>query len=81
MRNGTSEAGVDGALLAAERFRSLAHAAPAMLWMTEPDGSCSFLSRDWREFTGLHPAAGRGAGRLDGGPWRGTSDKVVPEPL
>ena len=27
-----------------ERFRGFANAAPAMLWVTEPDGSCSFLS-------------------------------------
>jgi PAS domain-containing protein len=28
-----------------DRFRSMADTAPAMLWVTEPDGSCSFLSR------------------------------------
>lgn len=35
------------------RFRSFANAAPAMLWVTEPDGSCSFISRRWYEHTGL----------------------------
>ena len=25
------------------RFRTMANIAPAMLWVTEPDGSCSFL--------------------------------------
>jgi PAS domain S-box-containing protein len=34
------------------RFLELADAAPAMLWVTEPDGTCSFLSRGWYEFTG-----------------------------
>lgn len=34
------------------RFRTMADTAPAMLWVTEPDGSCSFLSRGWYEFTG-----------------------------
>ena len=34
------------------RFRSMADAAPAMLWVTEADGTCSFLSRGWFEFTG-----------------------------
>ena len=34
------------------RFREFADAAPATLWITEPDGSCSFLSRGWRELTG-----------------------------
>jgi PAS domain S-box-containing protein len=35
-----------------QRFRAFADAAPAILWVTEPDGSCSFLSRGWYEFTG-----------------------------
>ncbi|MEM8515423.1 PAS domain S-box-containing protein [Massilia sp. MP_M2] len=34
------------------RFQDLADAAPAMLWVTEPDGKLSFLSRAWHEFTG-----------------------------
>ncbi|MBD8722624.1 PAS domain S-box protein [Oxalobacteraceae sp. CFBP 13708] len=33
------------------RFQDLADAAPAMLWVTEPDGKLSFLSRAWHEFT------------------------------
>ena len=33
------------------RFRDFADAAPAMLWVTEPDGACTFLSRGWYEFT------------------------------
>jgi PAS domain S-box-containing protein len=33
------------------RFMDLADAAPAMLWVTEPDGKLSFLSRAWHEFT------------------------------
>jgi PAS domain S-box-containing protein len=45
-----------------ERFRSLADAAPAMLWVTEQDGTCSFLSRGWYEFTGQTEAAGLGTG-------------------
>ncbi|MGZ5440389.1 MAG: ATP-binding protein [Thermoanaerobaculia bacterium] len=35
-----------------ERFREFANTAPAMLFITEPDGRCSFLSRGWYEFTG-----------------------------
>jgi PAS domain S-box-containing protein len=34
------------------RFREFANTAPAMLFITEPDGQCSFLSRGWYEFTG-----------------------------
>ena len=48
-----------------ERFRSLADAAPVMLWVTEPDGAVSFLSRAWHEFTGQTEAAGLGDGWLD----------------
>lgn len=33
-------------------FRELADAAPAILWETEPAGSCTFLSRGWTEYTG-----------------------------
>jgi PAS domain S-box-containing protein len=41
------------ALRASEkRFREFADTAPAMLWITEADGACSFLSRGWYEFTG-----------------------------
>ncbi len=42
------------------RFRNLADTAPAMLWITEPDGSCSFLSRGWYEFTGQTEQEGLG---------------------
>ena len=44
------------------RFLDLANAAPAMLWVTEPDGSCSFLSRGWYEFTGQGKQDGLGFG-------------------
>ena len=50
------------------RFRNFADTAPAMLWVTEPDGSCSFLSRGWYEFTGQteHEGLGKmGKGWLD----------------
>ncbi len=47
------------------RIRTFADAAPAMLWVTEPDGSCSFLSRGWYEFTGQTEADGLGYGWLN----------------
>ena len=41
-----------------ERFRALAEIAPAMMWMTDAQGACRFLSHDCLEFTGLkEPAA------------------------
>ena len=48
-----------------ERFRDFANAAPAMLWVTEPDGSCSFLSQGWYEFTGQGEDEGLGLGWLN----------------
>lgn len=44
------------------RFLEFADAAPAMLWASEPDGSCSFLSRGWYAFTGQGREDGLGAG-------------------
>ncbi len=44
------------------RFLDLADAAPAMLWVTEPDGNCTFLSRGWYDFTGQTEEEGRGIG-------------------
>lgn len=34
------------------RFRLMADASPATLWLTDPDGRCTFLSRQWYEATG-----------------------------
>jgi PAS domain S-box-containing protein len=45
-----------------ERFRSMADSAPVMVWVTEPEGSCTYLSKSWYEFTGQTPAAGLGFG-------------------
>ncbi|MFC0677460.1 PAS domain S-box protein [Lysobacter korlensis] len=35
------------------RFRTMADHAPMMIWVTESDGSCSYLSQSWFEFTGI----------------------------
>jgi PAS domain S-box-containing protein len=48
-----------------DRFRSVADTAPVMLWVAEPDGECSFLSRGWRDFTGQGEDTAFGAGWLD----------------
>lgn len=48
-----------------ERFRLMADNAPMMVGMTEPDGSCSFLSKSWYEFTGTKTTQGIGWGWLD----------------
>jgi PAS domain S-box-containing protein len=48
-----------------ERFRHMADSAPVMVWVTEPDGRCSFLSKSWYEFTGQTPETGLGLGWVD----------------
>jgi len=47
------------------RFHQLADNAPVMVWMTEPDASCCFVSKSWYEFTGQTPETGLGFGWLD----------------
>ena len=47
------------------RFRTMADHAPVMIWVTEQDGSCSYLSRSWYEFTGQTPSSGLGSGWFD----------------
>ncbi|MCC6830579.1 MAG: SpoIIE family protein phosphatase [Thermoleophilia bacterium] len=49
---------------AAERFQALADRAPAMLWVTDRDGRCTYLSRGWYEFTGQAVDEGLGSGWL-----------------
>lgn len=44
----------------AARFMEIADAAPAMLWVTDAQDECVFLSRGWQEFTGQD--AGQGLG-------------------
>ena len=61
----TGRAQSDSARYDDERFRSLADTAPAMLWVAQPDGSCSFFSREWYEFTGQTEGAALGTGWLD----------------
>ena len=62
----TAQKRAEEAVRASEaRFRTFADTAPAMLWVTEPDGSCSFLSRGWYDFTGQAEGAGLGFGWLD----------------
>ena len=34
------------------RFRSMADAAPVLLWMAEPNGLCTFFNQTWLRFTG-----------------------------
>jgi PAS domain S-box-containing protein len=48
-----------------ERFHNMADYAPVMVWVTDPNASCSFLSKSWYEFTGQTPETGLGFGWLN----------------
>ena len=45
-----------------ERFRNMANNAPVIVWVTEPGGSCTFLSQTWYDLTGQPPETGLGFG-------------------
>jgi PAS domain S-box-containing protein len=48
-----------------QRFRNMADSAPVIVWMTERDGTCTYLNRRWYEFTGQSEEASLGFGWLD----------------
>jgi PAS domain S-box-containing protein len=45
-------------------FRSMADHVPAMLWVTNPAGACTYLNRPWYELTGQTEAEALGFGWL-----------------
>ena len=47
------------------RFREMADNAPVMIWQTGADGLCTYLNKQWHDFTGQAADAGRGFGWLD----------------
>lgn len=47
------------------RFREMADHAPAMIWVTDPAGWCTYLNARWYAFTGQTPGDGEGYGWLD----------------
>jgi PAS domain S-box-containing protein len=44
------------------RFRNMADNAPVMIWVTDPSGECTYLNRQWGEFTGQGADTGLGHG-------------------
>jgi PAS domain S-box-containing protein len=48
-----------------DKFTTLANSAPAILWIAEPDASCSFISRGWYDHTGQSEGSALGFGWLD----------------
>jgi PAS domain S-box-containing protein len=45
-----------------QRFRLVANTAPVMIWMSGPDGLCTYFNQPWLEFTGrsIHEELGNG---------------------
>ncbi|MFN3997912.1 ATP-binding protein [Algoriphagus sp.] len=46
-------------------FRQLTDTVPAIIWITEPDGSCSYLNKNWYSYTGQTEAEALSFGWLD----------------
>ncbi|MBW4522001.1 MAG: PAS domain S-box protein [Scytolyngbya sp. HA4215-MV1] len=47
------------------QFREMADNAPMMIWVTDATGYCTYLSKNWYDFTGQTEATGLGFGWLD----------------
>ncbi|UYZ60854.1 PAS domain-containing sensor histidine kinase [Hymenobacter latericus] len=47
-----------------EYFRSMADSLPSMIWVTDPDGQCTYLNRQWYSYTGQQEAEALGTGWL-----------------
>lgn len=46
-------------------FRKLTDTVPAIIWITEPDGSCIYLNKGWYDYTGQTLAEAEGFGWLN----------------
>lgn len=66
-RDITARKGVEEALKESEaRFRSVANAAPVMIWMSGPDKLCNFFNNGWLDFTGRRIEDELGTGWAEG---------------
>ncbi|MFW9262339.1 ATP-binding protein [Nostoc sp. CALU 546] len=48
-----------------EKFRNMADNAPFMVWVTDTDSHCTYLSQSWYDFTGQSEETGLGFGWLN----------------
>ncbi len=66
LRDVTDERETEEALRRSEAlFRDMADHAPVMVWVTDPEGSCTFLSESWYAFTGQTEEMGLGSGWMN----------------
>lgn len=56
---------IEDAIQAKIEYEKNVDLSPAILWITEKDGSCSYLSKQWTEFTGQPAEEGLGFGWLE----------------
>ncbi|AYA36925.1 PAS domain-containing sensor histidine kinase [Hymenobacter oligotrophus] len=47
-----------------EYFRSMADSLPSMVWVTDPNGHCTYLNKQWYSYTGQQQAEALGIGWL-----------------
>jgi PAS domain S-box-containing protein len=48
-----------------QRFRTMAEAAPVLIWMSDASGECTYANRLWQTYSGLDAGEGPGAAWLD----------------
>ncbi|MBC1219924.1 response regulator [Nostoc sp. UCD121] len=48
-----------------EQFRNMADNAPFMVWVTDTNSNCTYLSKSWYDFTGQREETGLGLGWLN----------------
>ena len=64
-RNITEEKKQQEALKESEaRFRGMSDTVPVMIWITEPSGKCTYLNKQWYDYTGQTVAESLGFGWL-----------------
>jgi PAS domain S-box-containing protein len=56
---------VDDLRVSEIRFRTLAECAPVVVWMTDAERRCTYVSRYWHEFTGRDPQKDLGFGWVE----------------
>jgi PAS domain S-box-containing protein len=65
-RDITAQKSAEESLAKSERyFRELTDTVPAIIWITRPDGYCTYLNKNWYEFTGQSFGEAEGFGWLN----------------